>query len=144
MEAKNVTLGQLAGLTDLVVVGHEARIDRGAGSADAGPELVRQGPDRLAELVLEAGGDDLQQEGEQFEIHCPPETFSTVQQMLEGAQIEVHESSIVMEPQNVVHLDGKKAEQCLRLLEILEDHDDVQNVYANLEVDDEFVDSGAD
>ena len=41
----------------------------------------------------------------------------------------------------MVHLEGKKAEQCLRLLEILEDHDDVQNVYANLEVDDEFAGS---
>jgi transcriptional/translational regulatory protein YebC/TACO1 len=41
-----------------------------------------------------------------------------------------------MEPQNTVHVDGKKAEQCLKLLEVLEDHDDVQNVHANLEFDD--------
>jgi YebC/PmpR family DNA-binding regulatory protein len=100
--------------------------------------------EQLMELVLEAGGDDLRQEGDQFEIHCPPEAFSAVQQMLDDAQIEAHESSIVMEPQNVVHLDGKKADQCLRLLEFLEDHDDVQNVYANLEVDDEIVGSSSD
>ena len=47
-----------------------------------------------------------------------------------------------MEPTNTVKLEGKKAEQCLKLLEMLQDHDDVQNVYANLEVDDSALESG--
>jgi YebC/PmpR family DNA-binding regulatory protein len=97
--------------------------------------------DTLMELVLEAGADDLRQEDDQFEVHTSAEGFPAVREALGQAGIEPSEASIVMEPSTVVHLDGKKAEQCLRLLEILEDHDDVQNVYANLEVDDELVDS---
>ena len=100
--------------------------------------------ERLMELVLEAGGDDLQQEGDEFEIHCSPEAFPALRQSLEQEQLEPTEAAIVMEPQNVVHVEGKKAEQCLRLLELLEDHDDAQNVYANLEIDDELVGSDAD
>jgi YebC/PmpR family DNA-binding regulatory protein len=95
----------------------------------------------LMELVLEAGAEDLRQEDEQFEIHTSLEGFSAVREALGKAGIEPGEASIVMEPSNVVHLEGKKAEQCLRLLEFLEDHDDVQNVYANLEIDDDLVDS---
>jgi len=95
--------------------------------------------EQLMELVLEAGADDLATGDDRFEIVCSPEVFHAVQSALEAAGIEPAEASIVMEPQNTVELDGKKAEQCLRLLEFLEDHDDVQNVYANLEVDDEAV-----
>jgi transcriptional/translational regulatory protein YebC/TACO1 len=91
------------------------------------------------ELVLEAGAEDLGAGDDRFEITCAPELFHAVQSALEAAGIEPAEAAIVMEPQNTVELDGKKAEQCLRLLEFLEDHDDVQNVYANLEVDDEAV-----
>jgi len=95
----------------------------------------------LMELVLEAGADDLQQVEDRFEIHTSLESFPVVRDALSRAGIETSEASIVMEPNNVVRLDGKKAEQCLRLLELLEDHDDVQNVYANLEVDDQLVGS---
>jgi YebC/PmpR family DNA-binding regulatory protein len=98
----------------------------------------------LMELVLEAGADDLNQEDDQFEVHTSPERFPAVREALGQAGIEPSDASIVREPGNVVHLEGKKAEQCLRLLEILEDHDDVQNVYANLEVDDEFVGSASE
>jgi transcriptional/translational regulatory protein YebC/TACO1 len=99
--------------------------------------------ENLMELVLEAGAEDIRQEGENFEISCAPEDFAGLQQTLEQAELDTVESGIIMEPQNVVHLDGKKADQCLKLLEMLEDHDDVQDVYANLEIDDETVASGA-
>jgi len=97
--------------------------------------------DRLMELVLEAGAEDMQrdEEADQFEVVSSPEVFPALQRALEEAGIETAESGISMEPKNVVHLEGKKAEQCLRLLEFLEDHDDVQNAYANLEVDDDDV-----
>jgi len=97
--------------------------------------------DTLMELVLEAGADDLGQEDDQFEVRTSAEHFPVVRDQLQRAGVEMSQASIVMEPSNVVHLDGKKAEQCLRLLDMLEDHDDVQNVYANLEVDDTFVGS---
>jgi YebC/PmpR family DNA-binding regulatory protein len=94
------------------------------------------GEEQLMEVVLEAGADDLAQEDDEFVVTTSPEAFSAVQQALEQAGIAVGEASIVMEPQNTVELEGKKAEQCLKLLDILEDHDDVQQVYANLVVTD--------
>ncbi len=98
--------------------------------------------ERLMEVVLEAGADDLSDGGEHFEVCTTQEAFHDVQQALEQAGIAPSEASIVIEPQNTVALAGKKAQQCLQLLEVLEDHDDVQNVYANLEVDDRELDSG--
>jgi len=98
--------------------------------------------ERLLELVLEAGADDLQRDGDIFEVYSSAETFHAVQQALEGAEIHPEESSVVMEPQNVVEVNGKKAEQCLKLLEALEEHDDVQNVYANLDYQEGDADSG--
>jgi len=92
--------------------------------------------DRLMEIVLEAGGDDISLEDDAFVISTGVEAFHGVQQALEQAGIETREASLVMEPQNTVELDDKKAEQCLKLLDALEDHDDVQNVYANLAVAD--------
>jgi YebC/PmpR family DNA-binding regulatory protein len=100
--------------------------------------------DDLMELVLECGGEDIQQEGDQFEVSSSPEAFHTLQQALEKAEIKTVEAGIIMEPSNVVHLDGKKAEQCLKLLEMLEDHDDVQDAYANLEIDEETVGTDSD
>ena len=99
--------------------------------------------EQLMELALEAGAEDLEQVDENFEVHTPPDAFHAVQQALEEAGIETGEAAVVMEPQNTVELEGKKAEQCLKLLEVLEDHDDVQNVYADLEFDDD-AETGAD
>jgi len=98
--------------------------------------------ERLMEIVLKAGANDLSDDGEQFEVATSHEAFLGVQQALERAGIAPSEASIVMEPQNTVELAGKKAQQCLKLLEMLEDHDDVQNVHANLEVDDRELESG--
>jgi YebC/PmpR family DNA-binding regulatory protein len=93
--------------------------------------------DRLMEIALEAGADDLQEDDDCFVIYTSPTAFPAVQQAVERAEVPTRDAGLVLEPQNTVHLDSPKAEQCLRLLEALEDHEDVQNVYANLEVDDE-------
>ncbi len=97
--------------------------------------------DRLMELVLEAGAEDLSLNDDRFEIICTPDEVNAIRQVLEAEGLETSEATVVWEPTNTVELEGKKAEQCLRLLEALEDHDDVQNVYANLEVDDHTVGS---
>jgi len=93
------------------------------------------GEDRLMELALEAGADDLRREGDVFEVTTSAVAFGSVQAALETGGVLPAESGLVMEPQNMVDLDGKKAQQCLKLLEALEDHDDVQHVYANLSFD---------
>ena len=97
--------------------------------------------DELMELVLEAGADDLQQRDDKFEIYTSPESFHGVGGALERARLTPTEATIVMEPTNTVTLEGKQAERCLRLLEVLEDLDDVQNVFANLEVDEQSLES---
>jgi YebC/PmpR family DNA-binding regulatory protein len=98
---------------------------------------------QLMEIVVDAGAEDLNRADDRYEITCPPELFHTVQEALELKEIPVQEASLVMEPSTTVELGGAKAQQCIKLLELLEDHDDVQNVFANLEVDDETVDSAA-
>jgi transcriptional/translational regulatory protein YebC/TACO1 len=89
------------------------------------------------ELALEAGAEDLELDGDRVEITTAPESLHAVRQALEEAGVVPDEARIAREPQNTVHLEGKKAAQCLKLLEEIEDHDDVQNLYANLEVDEE-------
>jgi YebC/PmpR family DNA-binding regulatory protein len=92
--------------------------------------------EKLMEIVLDAGADDLQASGDVFEVTCGSSSFSQVQEALEKAGITPAEAKLAMLPTTVVELDPKKAGQCLRLLEMIEEHDDVQNVYANLSFDD--------
>ena len=88
------------------------------------------------EVVLDAGADDLQTDEQAFHVITSPDVFGAVRDALESAGITASEATFTMEPQNTVQIDGKRAQQCLKLLEVLEDHDDVQNVHANPEFDD--------
>jgi len=92
--------------------------------------------DRLMEIALEAGAEDLELQDDRFEVSAPHEALHAVQQALEVAGVTVAEAGLVMEPQNTITLEGKKAQQCLKLLDVLEDQDDAQNVWANLEIED--------
>lgn len=91
--------------------------------------------ERLLEIVLDAGAEDLQADGDLFAVYTPVESFEAVRQALNAASVEVVESSLTMIPQNEVRIEGKTASQMMNLMEALEDHDDVQNVYANFDVD---------
>ncbi len=91
--------------------------------------------DRLMEIALEAGADDLEGAEGEYEVRTTAAAFAGVREALDKAGIAPSQAAVVMEAQNTVHLDGKRAQQCVKLLEVLEDHDDVQHVYANLEVD---------
>lgn len=91
----------------------------------------------LFEVAIEAGADDLQSEGDYFEIYSEVETFENVKAALSSASIPIEQSTLTMIPQNEVRLEGKPAQQMIRLMEVLEDHEDVQNVYANFDIDEE-------
>jgi YebC/PmpR family DNA-binding regulatory protein len=95
--------------------------------------------ERLMELILEAGADDLQTEDDAYQVTCGPAAFPAVRDALDKAGVVPTEAKLAMLPTTVVDLDAKKAAQCLRLLDALEDHDDVQNVYANLSFDEASV-----
>jgi YebC/PmpR family DNA-binding regulatory protein len=92
--------------------------------------------DELLELVLEAGGDDVRVEGEVYEIRTTPEAFDDVRQALEQHGLSLGMAEVTMLPQSNVPVEGKQAEQVIRLMEALEDHDDVRKAYANFDIPD--------
>ena len=91
--------------------------------------------DELFEIAIEAGADDVQDEGDIFEIYTAPENFEAVQAALKDAGIEPQAAEISMIPQNYIHLEGNEAKQMLKLYDALDDHDDVQKLYANFDID---------
>ncbi len=91
--------------------------------------------DELFEIVTEAGADDLQDEGDVFEIYTAPESFEAVSDALKAAKIELQAAEVSMIPQTYVRLEGEDAKKMLKLYEAVEDNDDVQNVYANFDID---------
>jgi YebC/PmpR family DNA-binding regulatory protein len=93
--------------------------------------------DDLMNIVLEQGGEDLNDEGDTWEITTPPSAFETVLEAVKKSGAEVVHSAVGMIPQNYIKLEGAAANQMIRLLEALEDGDDVQNVYSNFDVDQE-------
>ena len=96
----------------------------------------RADEDRLMEIALEAGAEDLTKEDVYFELTTDPESFETVRDTLTEQDIPLSSAEQTMVPQNTVALDADKARQVLRLMEALEDQDDVQNVYANFDIPD--------
>jgi YebC/PmpR family DNA-binding regulatory protein len=91
--------------------------------------------DELFEVVIEAGADDLQDEGDVFEIYTAPENFEAVSEAVKAAGIEPQAAEVSMIPQNYIRLEGADAKQMLKLYDALDDHDDVQKVYANFDID---------
>jgi YebC/PmpR family DNA-binding regulatory protein len=91
--------------------------------------------DDLMNLVLENGGDDLRDDGNDWEIVTEPGSFEGVLNAVKAAGIETSVAEISMIPQNYIKLEGHAANTMIRLLESLEDHDDVQHVYSNFDVD---------
>jgi YebC/PmpR family DNA-binding regulatory protein len=91
--------------------------------------------DQLMDLVLEAGADDLRNDGDGWEVLSAPENHEAVLAALEKAKIPTVEAAIAMVPKNLMKLEGKTAAAMLRLSEALEEHDDVQNVYSNFDID---------
>jgi YebC/PmpR family DNA-binding regulatory protein len=87
--------------------------------------------DALMEVSLEAGADDLKREGDTFEVLCEPESFSAVGEALDKADITLLGKQVARIPSNTVDLDVDTARKVLKLVELLDDHDDVQNVSAN-------------
>ncbi|HSJ62855.1 MAG TPA: YebC/PmpR family DNA-binding transcriptional regulator [Gemmatimonadaceae bacterium] len=97
----------------------------------------------MLETALEAGAEDFAREGEQYIVTVEPTQLHAVQTAIQERGVEVSESEIAMIPKNTVRVEGKNAESVLKLLEELEDLDDVQNVAANFDIDVEAMEVGA-
>ena len=93
--------------------------------------------DRLLELALEAGADDVEVAEDEFNVMTTPEAFQAVRDAIEKAAIAIVHSEISLQPENTVKVSGHSAEQVLKLVEELEEQDDVQSVAANFDIDEE-------
>ncbi len=98
--------------------------------------------DQVMEIALESGAEDLDTEDpEYFRVFTAADELHQVKEGIEAGGLTVESAEFDMEPSTTVKLEGKKAQQMIRLMEAFEDHDDVQNVWANFEMDDELLES---
>jgi len=95
----------------------------------------------LMEAALEAGAEDIREDDSNFEVICGPEDFEAVKAAIEAAKIPFVDAEITMLPDATTNLVGKEAEQMVRLMDMLEDNDDVQKVYTNADIPEEIVDN---
>ena len=93
--------------------------------------------DAIFEAALEAGAEDVKDEGDAYEVITAPDNFIEVRETLQAKGLQWETAEITMLPQTMVELEGKAAEQMLKMMEKLEDYDDVQNVYANFDISEE-------
>src|SRR5437016_5709832 len=99
--------------------------------------------DQLMDIVLDAGADDLRADSPNWEVLSAPEKHEAVLAAIHKASLETVTAEIAMVPKNLVKLEGKNADAMLRLSEALEDHDDVQSVYSNFDVDEKTLEAMA-
>jgi YebC/PmpR family DNA-binding regulatory protein len=95
--------------------------------------------DKLMTIALDAGAEDMSQETGTYEIKSQPQDYEKIKKTLENNNIKIESSEITMIPKSTVKVTGEQAKQVLRLVEQLEDNDDVQNVYSNFDIPDEIL-----
>ena len=104
-------------------------------------EKANADEEKLLSAALDAGADDMNDDGSAWEIVSPPETFEAVRDAVKKLGIEPATAEVAMIPQNYVKLQGKEAQQMLRLMEALDDHDDVQHVWANFDIEEKEIEA---
>ncbi|HKN60047.1 MAG TPA: YebC/PmpR family DNA-binding transcriptional regulator, partial [Candidatus Acidoferrales bacterium] len=95
--------------------------------------------DKMMGIVLDAGADDLRDDGSFWEVVTPPEKMEKVREALVAGGITPASAEVAFVPQNYVKLTGQQAQQMLRMMETMEEHDDVQHVYANFDIDEKEI-----
>ncbi|HXR98650.1 MAG TPA: YebC/PmpR family DNA-binding transcriptional regulator [Terriglobales bacterium] len=93
--------------------------------------------DELMSIVLEAGADDLRDDGSSWEVLTPPESFDNVVAALKAKKFEPENAEVAKIPANYIKLQGKEAEQMMKLLDAIDDQDDVTHVYSNFDMDED-------
>ena len=97
--------------------------------------------DELMNIVLDAGAEDMKADEKNYEVFCPPQNFEKVKQALDAKGIKTQDAEVTMIPSSTIKLVGNDAKQLLSLIDTLEEHDDVEHVYANFDIPDEIMDS---
>ncbi len=95
--------------------------------------------DQLLELLLDAGVEDISMDEEFFSVTTPPQSFESAKAILEENKIPIASSELTMIAQNTKKLEGKEAESTLKLMDAMEDQEDVQNVFSNFDIDDDMM-----
>lgn len=95
--------------------------------------------DDLMNVILDAGAEDLSDEGTYFDVTAAVETFESVRKAIENAGYKIDNASIQFVPKNTTRVEGKEAEQTIKLISAIEDNDDVQNVYTNADIDEKVM-----
>jgi len=109
-----------------------------------GHVLIEKGKveeEKLLNLALESGAEDVNDDGSVWEIITPPETFEAVRDAIKAQGIEIGNAEVAMLPKNTVKIEGKEAQQMLKLMEAIEDHDDVQHVWANFDIEEKEIEA---
>jgi len=106
-------------------------------------EKAKATEDTLLSAALDAGADDLRDDGDSWEVVSAPDVFPAVKEAVEKLGIETVSAQVAMLPKNFVSLEGKAAQSMLKLLDLIEDHDDVQHVWSNMDVDEKELEAFA-
>jgi YebC/PmpR family DNA-binding regulatory protein len=110
---------------------------RGSISIDAG----KYGEDDVMAAALDAGAEDIVQDGEQFQVLTEPSDFVAVREAIAAAGIEVDSAELTMIPKNTVKLEANEARKTMRIMDALEDSDDVQEVYSNFDIPEDVLEA---
>lgn len=97
--------------------------------------------EKLLAAILDAGGEDLRDDGDSWEVLSEPAAFEAVRDAVKGLGIEPASAQVVMLPQNYVKLQGKEASHMVKLMEALEDHDDTQHVWSNFDIEEKEIEA---
>ena len=106
-------------------------------------DKAKAAEDTLMAAALDAGADDLRDDGDNWEVLSAPEAFPVVKDAVEKLGIETLSAQVAMLPKNFVSLEGRSAQSMLKLLDLLEDHDDVQHVWSNVDIDEKELEAFA-
>lgn len=102
-------------------------------------DKAKSNEDTVMEVALDAGADDIQSEGDTFDIYCEPAKLEAVKNALAAKKIETASAETTMIPSSTVKVEGNDAKNLLGLMEALEEHEDIQNVHANFDISDEVM-----
>jgi YebC/PmpR family DNA-binding regulatory protein len=104
-------------------------------------EKSQANEDTLMSAALDAGADDLRDDGDNWEVVSPPDAFQQVVDAIKGLGIEPAAAEIAMLPQNYVKLEGKTAQQMIKLMEVIEEHEDTKKVWSNADIEEKEIEA---
>ena len=104
-------------------------------------EKSKADEEKLLTAALDAGADDLRDDGDNWEVSARPRAFPAVRDAVKELGVEPASAEVSMMPQNYVKLEGKQAQQMVKLMEALDDHDDVQHVWSNFDIEEKEIEA---